>query len=108
MTVEALELVPAPARADPLIEEPADDALFPEEMDYPAHIRTWNRFLHLLKWAVAHLICVGIALYFFLVASLHLMGIVMLAVAVAVIVYGVVTVGRIGPEPDVDPEDRLV
>jgi hypothetical protein len=106
MAVEAV--TDTSARADPFISEPADSGLYFKEMDYPAHIRTWNRFVHLLKWVVVHFICIGISLYFFLVASAHLMGVVMLAVAVAAIGYGIVTTGRIGPESGADPEDRLI
>jgi hypothetical protein len=106
MAVEAIH--ETPARVDPLIEEPPEIGLHYEEMDYPAHIRTWNRFLHLSKWFVAHLVCVAIALYFFLVASIHLMGVVMLFVAACVLVYGVITTARIGPEPQGDLDDRIV
>jgi hypothetical protein len=109
MAVGTVEVVnEVPGRADPLIAEPADAEFFSEEMDYPSHIRTWNRFIHMGKWFILHLIFIGISLYFFLVASQHLAGIVFLAIAVFLLGYGIVTLGRVGPEPHPDPENEIV
>jgi hypothetical protein len=105
----AVEVVnEAPGNADPLIEEPANVEIMSEEMDYPAHIRTWNRFLHMGKWFIIHMIFIGISLYFFLVASQHLVGIVFLAIAVVLLGYGIVTLGRVGPERHPDPENEII
>lgn len=106
MAVEAVH--ETPARADPLIQEPADDGLYREEMDYPAHIRTWNRFIHMLKWFIIHLVCVAVALYFFLVASLHFVGVFMLICAAVALGYGFVSIGRIGPDAGADPANHVV
>jgi hypothetical protein len=105
MAVEAV--TDTSARADPLIEEPTEVEIMSEDMDYPAHIRTWNRFVHLGKWVIVHMIFIGISLYFFLVASQHLVGIVFLAIAVFVLGYGIVTLGRVGPEKHPDPANEI-
>lgn len=51
--------------ANPLIESTPGEAV--TQMDYPAHVKTYNQFLGLVKWFCIHMCFLVPALYFFIV-----------------------------------------
>lgn len=61
----------------------------PPAMDYAMHRRTYERFLHVTKWFVIHLVAMLPALYFFIVGGQPLVGLALLAVAIGLLVYGI-------------------
>ncbi len=74
-----------PESPDPTIQEPAEVTT---DMDYPAHIRTYNRFLNLMKSVIAHFVFLLPALYFFIVGHNPVAGAVLAIIAVVVLLYG--------------------
>jgi hypothetical protein len=73
---------------DPLLEPPP---LPPGQMDYQEHIKTYDRFLRLLKWFVLHMAVLLVALYFFIIDDNMGAGIALLLVSAAMLVYSVFT-----------------
>ena len=57
-------------------------------MDYPAHVRTYNRFINFLQSMIAHLAFLVMALYFFIIAHNPVVGTILLVIAVLVLLYG--------------------
>lgn len=74
-----------PANPDPAIETPEPDIV---PMDYGAHVRTYNRFLHLVKWFIIHMCFLVPALYFMIIAGNGWFGATLLAIGVVVLVVG--------------------
>lgn len=70
---------------DPLIETPPPAA---PGMDYPAHVRTYNRFLNLVKWFIIHLAALVLALYFLIIAGQPVAGTILLLTAIGLLAYG--------------------
>ena len=64
----------------------------PPAMDYRMHRGTYERFLHLVKWFVIHMAVLLPALYFFIVAGQPLVGTALLTLAIALLIYGIVTI----------------
>lgn len=67
----------------------------PPVMDYPAHQRQYNRFLHLTKWFVIHLAVLVLALYFLIIAGQGIFGTVLLLIAIGLLGYGIMSTGAI-------------
>jgi hypothetical protein len=67
----------------------------PPEMDYRSHRRQFERYLHLLKWFVIHMLLILPMLYFFLVGHQLVTGTMFLILALAALAYGVVSMGSI-------------
>jgi hypothetical protein len=65
-------------------------------MDYASHKRQFERFLHLLKWAVIHVLLILPMLYFYLVGHQPVLGTVFLLLGLGALGYGIVTTGSIG------------
>lgn len=83
--------------ADPLVKEPrAAPAESAPWQDFPAHVRTYNGFLHLLKWFVVHLALLLPALFCFIVVGQPVAGAVLLVIAVVAFGYGVVSLPSAG------------
>jgi hypothetical protein len=76
-----------PVDADPLIETVSPYAA---EMDYPSHFKTYNRFIHLVKWFCIHMAFVLVALYCLIIAHQAVLGTVLLLVGILVLIYGIV------------------
>jgi hypothetical protein len=74
-----------PKSPDPLIETPAPDV---PQMDYPSHVRTYNRFLNAVKWFAIHIAFLAAALYFFIIAGNSIAGAVFLIIAVGLLIFG--------------------
>lgn len=70
---------------DPLIETPAPTT---SDMDYPAHVRTYNRFINLLQSVIGHFVFLIPALYFFIIGHNVVAGTVLLVISVLVLLYG--------------------
>lgn len=70
---------------DPLV--PIDEESSPE-MDFPAHVRTFNSVLAAAKWFIIHLFIILIALYFFAIASQPVVGTFLILCSVALLIYG--------------------
>jgi hypothetical protein len=58
------------------------------EMDFPAHVRTFNSVLSVVKWFVIHLFILLIALYFFAIANQPAVGTFLILCSVALLIYG--------------------
>ncbi|QYO76087.1 aa3-type cytochrome c oxidase subunit IV [Devosia salina] len=57
-------------------------------MDYPAHVRTYNGFMNLLKWFVIHIAILLAGLYFVVLAGDPYAGGVLILAAIGALVYG--------------------
>ena len=55
------------------------------------HRATYERFLHLVKWFVIHMAVLLPALYFFIVAGQPAVGATLVALAVGLLAYGIIT-----------------
>lgn len=62
----------------------------PTDTDMAEHIRTYSGFLKLLRWFVAHVFVMLLALYSFLIAHDGGLGLFLLLVAIAILIYGIV------------------
>lgn len=67
----------------------------PPAMDYAAHKRQYNRFVHLLKWFIIHMALLLTALYCFIIIGEAMTGAFFLVLALAAFVYGILTVSSI-------------
>jgi hypothetical protein len=74
----------SPRSPDPLL--PEEESL--PEMDYPAHVRTFNSVLSVIKWFVIHVFILLIALYFFAIANEPEVGTFLILCSVALLIYG--------------------
>lgn len=59
-----------------------------DEVDFPSHVRTYNRFVHTLGWFAFHVLIILAALYFFAIANNPALGITLIVVALAVLGIG--------------------
>ena len=76
-----------PHSPDPAI--PIDEvAESSPEMDFPAHIRTFNAVLSMARWFVIHLFILLVALYFFAIAGDPVTGALLICCSIALLVYG--------------------
>lgn len=75
-----------PVNVDPLVETVSPE---PPQIDYVAHVRTFNRFVNLVKWFCVHMFFVLASLYFLIIAHQPIFGTVLLVVAVLLLVYGI-------------------
>jgi hypothetical protein len=73
-----------PTSPDPAI--PIDDGS--PDMDYQAHVRTFNAFLSTGRWFVTHLFILLIALYFGAIANQPGTAIALIGLSVALLIYG--------------------
>lgn len=85
--------------ANPLIESTPGEAV--TQMDYPAHVKTYNQFLGLVKWFCIHMCFLVPALYFFIVQGNALAGIVLLLAGIAVLIYGLSNHPKVSRDLDV-------
>lgn len=85
---------------------PDDIETIPPAMDYAAHERQYNRFLHLTKWFVIHLVLLLPALYFFIVAGEAVAGVLFLALAAVALGYGVISTPAVARDLGRALEDR--
>lgn len=76
------------SRADPAVASPRPPVT---RMDFPHHVSTYNRVLHLTKWFIAHLALLVISLYFFIIAVQGLLGALFLALAIGALIYGILS-----------------
>ena len=67
----------------------------PPMLDYAAHKRQYNRFVHLLKWFIIHFALLLPALYFYIIAGDAMTGTVLLVLALGAFVYGILSIGSI-------------
>ena len=76
-----------PRSIDPMIQPPE----LPHEggMDYPAHVRTYNRFVSTLKWFIIHMVPLTTALYFAIIEGNALVAVFFILVSVALLIVGV-------------------
>lgn len=79
---------PPVANADPLVDSPTPSR---GGMDFPHHVNTYNRFLHLTKWFVIHMAILVIALYFLIIQTNGVAGSLFLVLAVGALVYGILS-----------------
>lgn len=63
----------------------------PPAMDYASHERTYRRFLHILRWVVAHMLLLLPALYFLVVGGQPLIGTMFLVLAIIALGWGVIS-----------------
>jgi len=72
---------------DPLmpIEELAESSA---DMDFEAHIRTFNAVLSVAKWFVFHVAIILVSLYFFVIANQPIVGTIGIAFAILLLIYG--------------------
>jgi hypothetical protein len=77
--------------ADPLIDTPTPAPT----MDYPAHILTYNRFLHLSKWFIIHFVILLPGLYFIVIGGAPMFGTVLLLGALVALGYGIFTTTKV-------------
>lgn len=87
------------SNANPLIESTPGEAV--TQMDYPAHVKTYNQFLRLVKWFCIHMCFLVPALYFFIVQGNALAGIVLLLAGIAVLIYGLMSNPKVERDLDV-------
>ena len=73
-----------PTSPDPVI--PIDDGS--PDMDYQAHVRTFNAFLSAGRWFVIHLFILLVALYFGAIANQPGTAIALILLSVALLIYG--------------------
>lgn len=73
--------------ADPLVESVTPEPS-PPQMDYPAHVATYNRFLSLVKWFCIHMCLIVPALYFFIVQGNAGIGFFLIAIAIGLLLWG--------------------
>ncbi|HEX4297255.1 MAG TPA: aa3-type cytochrome c oxidase subunit IV [Devosia sp.] len=73
-----------PISPDPLV--PIEEESSPD-MDFAAHVRTFNAVVSTAKWFVAHLLLLLIALYFLVIAGQAVTGIFFLCCALALLVF---------------------
>jgi hypothetical protein len=74
-----------PVSPDPAIQPPP---LSGGQMDYPAHIQTYNGFMNLLKWFTIHMALLLVGLYFMIIANGPWTGGFFVLVAIAALVFG--------------------
>ena len=58
------------------------------DMDYQAHVRTFNAFLSIGRWFVINLFILLIALYFAVIAGQSGLGLALLLLSIALLIYG--------------------
>lgn len=75
----------SPHSPDPLV--PVDEESLPE-MDFPAHVRTFNAVLSVARWFLIHVFILLIALYFFAIANQPGVGTFLILCSVVLLVYG--------------------
>lgn len=80
--------------ADPLVESVTPEPSAPQ-MDYPAHVATYNRFLSLVKWFCIHMCLIVPALYFFIIQGSAGIGFALLASAVALLIWGLLKTPKV-------------
>lgn len=69
-----------------------EDSEPPSVADYSQHERTYAGFTHLLRWVCAHLLLMLIGLYFLVIQNNPAAGTFFILIAIAAIVYGIVTI----------------
>lgn len=74
-----------PHSPDPLV--PVDEESSPE-MDFPAHVRTFNAVLSAARWFVIHVFILLVSLYFFAIAHQPVVGSVGILCSVLLLIYG--------------------
>ena len=75
----------SPHSPDPLV--PIDEERLPE-MDFPAHVRTFNSVLSVIKWFVIHVFILLIAVYFFAIANQPGVGTFLILCSLGLLLYG--------------------
>jgi hypothetical protein len=58
------------------------------DMDFEAHVRTFNAVLSAAKWFVIHVFILLVALYFFAIANQPVVGTVGILLSIALLVFG--------------------
>jgi len=74
-----------PINADPMVETVSPNA---PRMDYPSHIKTYNRFLRLVKWFCIHMVFLMVALYCYIIAGQPILGSAWLLIGIALLLFG--------------------
>jgi hypothetical protein len=67
----------------------------PPAMDFASHERQFLRFVHLIKWFVIHALLILPALFFMLVGAQPVIGVVLLALALGALGYGILSTPQI-------------
>ena len=72
---------------DPLmpIDELAESSA---DMDFQAHVRTFNAVLSVAKWFLLHVAIILVSLYFFVIANQPLVGTLGIVSAIVLLIYG--------------------
>ncbi len=74
-------------RPDPLL--PAETATDPDpDRDFASHVRTYNRFTHMLGWFAFHVLVILAALYFAVIRDNGAMAIALVVAGLAVFAFG--------------------
>lgn len=73
---------------DPAIEEPTPAQI---DAEYTEHTKTYNGFLHLTKWFLIHVPLLLIGLYVMTLGGSMAGGTVLIVIAIAALVYGILT-----------------
>jgi hypothetical protein len=86
--------------ADPLVETVTPEPS-PPQMDYPAHVATYNSFLSLIKWFSIHMCLIVPALYFFIIAGMPGVGFALLGSAIALLIWGLLRTPKVNRDVSV-------
>jgi len=73
---------------DPMLAE--DIAESSPNVDYPAHVRTFNAVLSAAKWFVIHVFILLLALYFLAIAHDAVTAVVLILCSIGLLIYGLV------------------
>lgn len=73
---------------DPTIEEPTP---VQRDADFKEHTRTYNGFVHLTMWFLIHILLLLVGLYAMTLGGSVSFGAVLMVVAVAALIYGIVS-----------------
>lgn len=93
--------------ADPLVESTTPPSVAsPPQMDYPAHVATYNRFLNMVKWFMIHMCFLIPALYFFIIQGSAGVGFTLLAIGIAVLIWGLLHNPKVDRDVDVAMRSR--
>jgi hypothetical protein len=70
------------------------EEVFSPHMDYPQHEATWEGFVQFVKWGIAALTIIVVALYFYIVAGNAALGTVLLLLIPVGVIWAMVTGSR--------------
>lgn len=77
--------------ADPAIEEPTPEQL---EVEYAAHTRTYNGFVHMCMWFIFHIPLLLLGIYAMTLGNSIALGVLLIIASFAVLGYGIMSMSR--------------